>query len=97
MSLCQNPDTRRKMEFAFNSRCIEDNSKILEEVIQLRAEAAHLLGYPNHAAFSLELSMAKNPEIVEEFIKDIVKKFTPVWKFEHQALLEAKKDEVPKI
>src|SRR5262249_13399260 len=39
-----------------------DNNKIISEILKLRAERAALLGYPTHAHWRLEDSMAKTPE-----------------------------------
>ena len=39
-----------------------DNNAIIGEILKLRAERAKLLGYPTHAHYRLELSMAKTPE-----------------------------------
>jgi peptidyl-dipeptidase Dcp len=39
-----------------------DNKRIVAEIVKLRAERARLLGYPSHAHWRLEMSMAKTPE-----------------------------------
>ncbi|HYO65488.1 MAG TPA: M3 family metallopeptidase [Archangium sp.] len=39
-----------------------DNNQIISEVLQLRAERAKLLGYPTHAHWRLENTMAKTPD-----------------------------------
>lgn len=39
-----------------------DNKAIVTEILQLRAERAKLLGFPTHAHWRLENSMAKTPE-----------------------------------
>ncbi|WP_257449385.1 M3 family metallopeptidase [Archangium lipolyticum] len=39
-----------------------DNNKIISEILQLRAERAKLLGYPTHAHWRLENTMARTPE-----------------------------------
>jgi peptidyl-dipeptidase Dcp len=39
-----------------------DNNAIITEILQLRAERAALLGYPTHAHWRLENTMAKTPE-----------------------------------
>ena len=39
-----------------------DNNALITEILQLRAERAHLLGYPTHAHWRLEDSMARTPE-----------------------------------
>ena len=41
---CQVPETRRKLETAYQSRCLVENTKILEELVQLRQQRAELLG-----------------------------------------------------
>ena len=41
-----------------------DNREILSKVLKLRAEKALMLGYPNHAAYSLESQTAKTPKAV---------------------------------
>jgi peptidyl-dipeptidase Dcp len=40
----------------------KDNNKIITEILKLRAERAHLLGYATHAHWRLENQMAKTPE-----------------------------------
>jgi peptidyl-dipeptidase Dcp len=39
-----------------------DNNKLIAEILKLRFERANLLGYPTHAHWQLEDSMAKTPE-----------------------------------
>jgi peptidyl-dipeptidase Dcp len=39
-----------------------DNKAIITEILQLRAERASLLGYPTHAHWRIERTMAKTPE-----------------------------------
>jgi peptidyl-dipeptidase Dcp len=39
-----------------------DNKAAIAEIVRLRAERARLLGYPTHAHWRLEMSMAKDPE-----------------------------------
>ena len=45
-----------------------DNRAIAAEILALRAERAHLLGYPDFAAFKLEPEMAKTPEAVRDLL-----------------------------
>ncbi len=48
-----------------------DNKKVLEEMVSLRAEKAHLLGYNNFSEYVLEENMAKKPENVYDFMNKI--------------------------
>ncbi len=45
-----------------------DNRAIIAELLQLRAEAAVLLGFDTYAAFSLDNTMARTPEAVRELL-----------------------------
>ena len=90
---CKVIETRRKLEIAYQSRCLEENTKILEELVKLRQEQAELLGYDTHAAYIQELRMAKNPETVKKFLSDLAVKLQPLWETEKKELLALKEAE----
>jgi peptidyl-dipeptidase Dcp len=50
-----------------------DNNAIITEILQLRAERAKLLGYPTHAHWRLENTMAKTPERALELMEAVWK------------------------
>src|SRR5687768_6364868 len=50
-----------------------DNNAIITEILQLRAERAKLLGYPTHAHWRLENTMAKTPERAMELMEGVWK------------------------
>jgi peptidyl-dipeptidase Dcp len=50
-----------------------DNKAIITEILQLRAERAQLLGYPTHAHWRLENTMAKTPERAMELMEAVWK------------------------
>ena len=50
---------------------------IVVEIAQLRAEKAELMGYDNYASLSLEKTMAKNPEQVYAFLRQLVSEYVP--------------------
>lgn len=83
------------MDIANNTRC-KENIPMLEQVIKLRHECATLLGYPSHAAFKLELKMAKETSNVTTFLADTQKKLIPLAKKELETLLALKKTECQK-
>jgi peptidyl-dipeptidase Dcp len=50
-----------------------DNNSTITEILKLRAERAKLLGYPTHAHWRLENSMAKTPERAMELMEAVWK------------------------
>lgn len=44
------------------------NTEILEQLIELRAKAAKLLGFSSHANYVLEMNMARNSNTVSHFL-----------------------------
>ena len=50
-----------------------DNRDIAAEILALREERAHLLGYRNFAAYKLETEMAKAPSAVRDLLMDVWK------------------------
>ena len=77
MTFADQRDLRKQMYNAYRARGGQggpgDNRDALAEVAQLRAEAAQLLGYANHAAYELETRMAKTPEKAESFLLEVWK------------------------
>lgn len=93
MKRCHNPETRRRMETAFHSRCKEANTAILEQLIQLRAKVADLLGYSSHANYVLEINMAKNADNVSNFLDTFYETLKPIGIKERKYILALKKRE----
>jgi len=48
-----------------------DNRGVITQIVQLRAERARLLGYPDHAAYVLEDESAGNPTAVADMIRQV--------------------------
>ncbi|XP_029469040.1 thimet oligopeptidase isoform X2 [Rhinatrema bivittatum] len=96
MKKCYVPETRQKMEEAFNSRCKEANSRILEELVNLRAEKASLLGFDTHSDFILEMNMTRNSKTVTTFLDELCQKMKPLGKKEKYIMLDLKRKECEK-
>ena len=82
LSSLDNRELRKKIYEASIHRADGTNAKyntfpIVCEIARLRAEQAELMGYPNYAAYSLERTMAKTPENVYAFLKNLISAYTP--------------------
>jgi peptidyl-dipeptidase Dcp len=49
----------------------QDNNALITQILQLRAERAKLLGYPTHAHWRLENTMAKTPQRAMDLLEDV--------------------------
>ncbi|KAI8263998.1 Saccharolysin [Colletotrichum sp. SAR11_239] len=93
LRMVKNPTTRKKARLAYDNRCSE-NVAIFKEVVQLRHEAALLLGYPNHATLSVEDKMAETPDRVNSFLSSLRSKLTEAASKDVETLLRLKKADV---
>ena len=75
-----NRELRKKVYEASIHRADGTNPKyntfaIVSEMAKLRAEQAELMGYPCYAAYSLDDTMAKTPDNVNNFLKNLVQAY----------------------
>ena len=61
---------------------------LVVEIAKLRAEQAEIMGYPNYASYSLEKTMAKTPDNVYAFLKNLISEYTPKAQAETKAIEE---------
>ncbi len=74
MRNCPNRELRREVYMAYVSRASSgefDNTPLCEEILSLRREKAHLLGFDNFAQMSLSEKMASTPEAVLEMLESL--------------------------
>ena len=76
-----NRDLRRRV-FEASIHRADGNGKhntfaICTEIAQLRARQAQLMGYDTYAAYSLEKTMAKTPDNVYAFLRQLIAAYTP--------------------
>jgi thimet oligopeptidase len=64
-------DARKAFYVAYNNRGGEANVKLLERALTTRDRLAHLIGYPNWAAYVLADRMAATPQRVDQFLSRI--------------------------
>lgn len=77
LQYAENRSLREKMYFAYATRASEfgraewDNTALMNQILRLRAEAAHLLGFDNYAQLSLATKMAETPRDVMDFLRGL--------------------------
>jgi Zn-dependent oligopeptidase len=81
MKHCQNRQLRKQLYEGFVFRACKgddrDNRKNIENLVKLRWKRAHLLGYKNHADYTLKRRMAGSEQAVNDFLADLMEKAKP--------------------
>ncbi len=101
MTYSENREFRREIYEAYSTRASDqgpqkgkwDNSPLMEEILQLRAEKARLLGFQSHSEVSLALKMAETPQQVLDFLNDLVQRARPQGLKERETLQAFAKEE----
>ena len=71
-----------------------DNTKIIEEILELRQLISEILGFQNYAEYSLATKMAKTPGDVVKFLNDLKKKAIRKSRNEFSVLKKYAKDKL---
>ena len=65
------PNTRRKIQESYNSRCVTANMNALIELVKYKHAFAKLAGYKNHAEHALVGTMAQVPSRAVKYLDDV--------------------------
>ncbi len=78
LQFAENRELREKLYKGYtnrgNNNNANDNKETISKIVTLRDQRAKLLGYPNHAAYTVAINMAKTPDNINEFL---MKLWTP--------------------
>ncbi|HZP92541.1 MAG TPA: M3 family metallopeptidase [Burkholderiales bacterium] len=83
MQYAEDAELRERMYRAYATRASEfgrpewDNSGLIAEILRLRREQAHLIGFPTFAELSLTPKMAESPDQVLSFLRDLARRAKP--------------------
>lgn len=77
---------RKELADKYSKKGGSKNLTILEKILKLRTQRAHMLGYKTHADFATEFRMAKNGKNVEQFLSSLVVPISKAAKAELQDL-----------
>ncbi len=92
----KNAKVRKTIYEHFHQRGGPENSKRLEQAINLRLQIAKLLHYKNFAEYQLVDNMAKDPDTVTQFLSNLQKRLHKRTEKEFATLLRLKRHDQPK-
>jgi oligopeptidase A len=94
MQYADHAGLRERMYRGYTTRASEfgreewDNTRHIERILELRGEAAKLLGYGSYADVSLATKMAASPREVLDFLEDLARRAKPFAERDMQELRE---------
>ncbi len=91
MRYAKNGELRKALNHKYENRAMPENLPLLREGLELRREAALLLGYKDYPTMALKDRMAKSPARVAEFLARLTGKVRERAKKELAAVLEVKR------
>jgi len=98
MEYATNRDYRKKISNLFKSRCIEENTPLVEKVLDLRVKIAELFGFENYSDYKLQQSMAETTVTVNYFLSNLLNRIKPLLRKDLELLGElAKADGIDKL
>lgn len=95
MRYAKSGELRKALNHKYENRAMPANLPLLREGLELRREAARLLGHDSYPALALKDRMAKTPERVAEFLSKLTGKVRERAKAELAAVLEVKRRDEP--
>jgi thimet oligopeptidase len=95
MDMADDRDLRRRLQFIFYNKAVEENEPILEEAVRIRHRIAEIFGLPSWAHYGMEVKMAEGPDAVEEMYAGIVPGLTELGQSEVADLATALDGEGP--
>ncbi len=96
MENAANPLARKKMLVAYENREALKNTQLLQKAVQLRRQAAHILGFKDWSDYKTYDKMAKSGKMAWDFLQGLKVKLRKSYNHDYQQLLAAKKKEDPK-
>ena len=98
MEYASNREYRKKISNLFKSRCIEENTPLVEKVLDLRVKIAELFGFENYSDYKLQQSMAETTVTVDYFLSNLLNRVKPLLHKDLELLSElAKADGIDKL
>lgn len=96
IKFAEKEEVRKRFSLASSSIAKDTNTPLIKEIIQIRDQLAHLLGYANWANYKTEPMMIKSGDNAYQFITDLSDKLKPRMDEEVEKLRQLKIKETGK-
>ena len=93
MEYATNRNYREKISNLFKSRCMEENTPLVEKVLELRVKIAELFGFENYSDYKLQQSMAESTITVNYFLSNLLNRIKPLLHKDLKLLSDLAKDD----
>ncbi len=98
MEYASNRELRKKISILFKSRCINENTVLVEKVLDYRVQIAKLFGFENYSDYKLQDSMAESTQAVNDFLSNLLAQVKPLLHKDLEFLSKlAKEDGIDKL
>lgn len=81
MKYCDDRSLRREVYMAYNTQCTHNNEynnvDIIKQLVNIRMELAHLLGFSTFAEYKLKKRMAETSDAVYKLLNQLLDAYTP--------------------
>ena len=81
MKYCDDRSLRREVYMAYNTQCTHNNDynnvDIIKQLVNIRMELAHLLGFSTFAEYKLKKRMAETSDAVYKLLNQLLEAYTP--------------------
>lgn len=95
MTFAKNEDVRHRMYLEAANIAYPENVEVLKQIVALRWEIAHILGFESWAAYEASSRMVGTPAAVSAFLERAVREAKPKVGRESAALLALKRQDSP--
>jgi thimet oligopeptidase len=95
MKFARNPDVRRRLALAFDTRAYPKNRDVLRQIMEARYAIAQIIGYPSWADYNAADKMVGNSARIAQFIQEIDDAARPTAQREFAMLLAEKRKSYP--
>ena len=90
MKFSTSESARKNLYIKYNNRAVDKNLDLLKEILILRLQIAGMLGFDTYADYATADRMAKSPDAIWEFERNLIDKVKEKGRIDYEELLDIK-------